>query len=141
MHDIDKVEILKGTSAAVYGSRGANGVIAIYTKKGSAPMIPELDLAKVITKKVVGFSAFREFYSPQYTPENIDSPLLDHRTTLFWSSDISTENGKAEISFFTSDNLAYYWIIIEGITDNGRICLGSAKFAVTGRNENSTSIK
>ena len=141
MQDIDKVEILKGAKAAVYGSRGANGVIAIYTKKGSAQMTQEVDLVKAITKKVVGFSGYREFYSPRYTPENIDSLMPDHRTTLFWDPDITTENGKAALSFFTADDLAYYRIIVEGITDNGRICLGSAKFAVTGRNEKSILIK
>jgi len=35
--DIDHIEVLKdASSAAIYGSRGANGVIAITTKKGSA---------------------------------------------------------------------------------------------------------
>lgn len=33
--DVDRIEILKGASAAsLYGSRAANGVIAIYTKRG-----------------------------------------------------------------------------------------------------------
>ncbi|NJK87790.1 MAG: TonB-dependent receptor plug domain-containing protein [Bacteroidales bacterium] len=32
--DVDRIEILKGPSAAIFGSRGANGVIAVYTKRG-----------------------------------------------------------------------------------------------------------
>lgn len=43
--------------------------------------------------------------------------------------------GKAALSFFTADDLAYYRIIVEGVTNNGHICLGSAKFAVNRRNE------
>ena len=129
------MEILKGTSAAVYGSQGANGVIAIYTKRGSDPVEREDYITRTITKRMVGFSKYREFYSPQYTPENIDSPKPDHRTTLYWDPNITTENGKAVLSFFTADDLAYYRIIVEGVTDNGRICLGTAKFAVTRRNE------
>lgn len=31
--DIDYVRVLKGTDAAIYGVRGGNGVIEIYTKK------------------------------------------------------------------------------------------------------------
>ena len=32
-HDIKSIEVLKGADASVYGSRGANGVILISTKK------------------------------------------------------------------------------------------------------------
>ena len=135
MSTIDKVEILRGNSAAIFGSRAANGVIAIYTKKGAAPVDTKDYITKIITKRVFGFSTCREFYSPQYTPENIDSPMPDHRTTLYWNPNITIENDKAEFSFFTADDLSYYRIIVEGITDNGRICLGSAKFAVNRRDE------
>lgn len=135
MQDIDKVEILKGTSAAVYGSRGANGVIAIYTKRGSDPVERDNYITRTITKRMVGFSSCREFYSPQYTPENTDSSKPDHRTTLYWNPNITTEYGKTELSFFTADDLAYYRIIVEGVTDNGQLCLGSAKFVVNRRNE------
>jgi len=133
MQDIDKVEILKGTSAAIFGSRGGNGVIAIYTRKGVDPEIRKAELVGAITQRVAGFSTSREFYSPQYTPENVDSPEPDHRTTLYWNPNISTENGKAELSFFTADDLAYYRIIVEGITDDGNICLGSSGFVVDKR--------
>src|SRR5690606_2229062 len=34
--DIENISILKGTAAALYGSRAANGVILITTKKGTA---------------------------------------------------------------------------------------------------------
>ncbi len=130
MQDIDKVEILKGTSAAIFGSRGANGVIAIYTRKGEAPEIQKAELVGAITQSVVGFSSNREFYSPKYTPENIDFQEPDHRTTLHWEPDLITEDGKASLSFLTADDLGYYRIIVEGVTENGRICLGSARFAV-----------
>lgn len=130
MSNIDKVEVLKGGSAAIYGSRGANGVIAIYTKKGEAPVTQDYELIGAITKKVTGFASNREFYSPQYTPESIDSPAPDHRTTLYWNPDINTETGKAAVSFYTADDLGYYKIIVEGVTDNGKICFGSASFMV-----------
>ncbi|MCK4990350.1 MAG: TonB-dependent receptor plug domain-containing protein, partial [Bacteroidales bacterium] len=132
---IDKVEVLKGNSAVIYGSRGNNGVIAIYTKKGEAPVAQDIGLVGAIIKKIAGFSSKREFYSPQYTPENIDSPEPDHRTTLYWNPEISIENGKAALSFYTADDLGYYRIIVEGVTDNGQICLGSARFMVDSYHE------
>lgn len=33
--DVEKIEVLKGPQAAIYGLKGANGVLAIYTKMGS----------------------------------------------------------------------------------------------------------
>lgn len=33
-YDVESINILKGSSAAIYGSRGANGVIVIKTKRG-----------------------------------------------------------------------------------------------------------
>ena len=36
INDIDTVKVLKGTSAALYGIDGANGVIVITTKQGKA---------------------------------------------------------------------------------------------------------
>ena len=33
-HDIKSIQVLKGAEASAYGSRGANGVILIVTKKG-----------------------------------------------------------------------------------------------------------
>ena len=50
--DIESIEVLKDASAtAIYGSRGANGVIMITTKKGKTPPVVQLErilwLAKV----------------------------------------------------------------------------------------------
>lgn len=43
-HDIESIEVLKDASAtAIYGSRGANGVILVTTKKGKGGM-PKIDL-------------------------------------------------------------------------------------------------
>ena len=95
----------------------------------------ENHLQGIITERIVGYSNNREFYSPEYTPENINSPRLDYRTTLYWDPDITTKYGNAVLSFFTSDELSYYRIIVEGIMDNGSICLGTASFAVNSRNE------
>ncbi len=130
MISIDKVEVLKGNSAVIYGSRGNNGVIAIYTKKGETTVSKDYELVGAITKKVAGFAYNREFYSPQYTPEIINTPKPDHRTTLYWNPEIRTENGKAAMSFYIADDLGYFRIIVEGITDNGRICFGSVGLMV-----------
>ncbi len=82
-------------------------------------------------EKIKGFEPFREFYSPEYTDENLFSETPDYRTTLYWNPELILINGEAEVSFFTCDNLSHYQIFVEGITDQGRTCLGTAEFEVT----------
>lgn len=129
MATIDVVDVLNYYDLAVFGSRGANGAIQVFTKKGGDfhynPYTPG-----TISERITGYSSYREFYSPIYTPENIDSEKPDHRLTLYWNPNINTEHGKASLSFFTSDDLSYFKVFVEGVTDNGKICLGTAEFFV-----------
>lgn len=41
MSDVYYVDVLKGPSAAAYGSRGVNGAIAVYTRRGSNAVLNE----------------------------------------------------------------------------------------------------
>jgi len=113
--DVERIEILKGPSAAIFGSRGGNGVIAIYTKRG------EFMRKGVITFQMLGYYSPKEFYSPiyDYTP-SADS--LDTRKTLFWDPEVKTgKNGEAEIEFYTSDADTRLIIVVEGIGKKGKI--------------------
>ncbi len=134
MGDIDKIEILKsGFSTVAYGSRGADGIIAVYTKTGFGEFHNEF--ARIIhgriTPRVRGFQQVREFYSPQYTYANINDPKPDYRPTLLWNPNVVLENGEVKINFFTADNLARYKVIVEGISKNGKICSASSLLTVS----------
>ena len=131
MSDIDIVEVLKNPGEiGIFGSGGGNGVISVLTKKGGEEHINPYSPG-TIAKRIAGYSSFREFYSPIYTPENIDSEKPDRRITLYWNPNINTEHGKASISFFTSDEISCYKIFVEGITQIGEICLGISEFVVS----------
>ncbi len=124
-YDIDRIEILKGADAAIYGSRGANGVIAIFTKRG------KFMLKGVIDFKMLGYYTPREFYSPKYEIEHRDEMFDDNRTTLLWEPDIVTgADGRAAIDFYTSDLEGDYSIIVEGMDIGGRPGTGEAEFVV-----------
>lgn len=128
--DIDKVEILKSPdNLALFGTEGANGVIAIYTKRGEAPETNPV-LKGLLERTIKGYTSYRKFYSPKYTPETKDNPAPDFRTTLFWDPEVSTQAGPANLSFFTSDQVGRYRIIVEGISSKGTICMGKAEFEV-----------
>lgn len=131
MNEIDKIEILKsGGNLAAFGSKGADGVIAIYRTTGDYTENKDHYVWGRITERVNGYQRVGKFYSPKYTPENINSPEPDFRPTLYWNPAVSLVNGKANPGFFTSDEQATYDVFIEGITKNGKICFGTSSFSV-----------
>ena len=71
----------------------------------------------------LGYQIRQEFFSPAYTtPEQRANERPDFRTTVYWNPSVITEeNGKVEIYFYTSDNTGNYVVVIEGVTDEGRI--------------------
>ncbi|AQG77972.1 TonB-dependent receptor plug domain-containing protein [Spirosoma montaniterrae] len=130
--DVDQVDVLKGPSAAIYGSQAAGGVISILTKRGS----PNYDLTKeaapgVLVAKLAGYAPVREFYAPRYDAKKPEHIRPDYRATLFWSPMIQTdEQGKATVSFYTSDNKTDIRLQAEGATFSGMPGMGRRTLAV-----------
>jgi TonB-linked SusC/RagA family outer membrane protein len=80
--DIESIDLLRdGSSAAIYGLRGANGVIAITTKKAAKGqtrinLTSNVGLQKVIKKiDVTDAEGFKRLYSTQLN--NIGAPAYD----------------------------------------------------------------
>ena len=122
IHDIESIDVFKpGASAAVFGSRGAGGVISITTKKGIDDTAIERKDGIFIP---LGYQKPVEFYSPQYeTLEAKHLTIPDYRTTIFWKPDvvISNEEEETTFEFYTSDFSTTYSVVIEGLTADGRI--------------------
>jgi len=72
-----------------------------------------------------------DFPLPDYSDEkNKHSRLPDFRTLLYWNPEVSLQNGKASVSFFTSDYCTGYDVIVCGITTSGKPCFGKTTFRV-----------
>ncbi|SMO60013.1 TonB-dependent receptor plug domain-containing protein [Solitalea koreensis] len=129
--DVESIEFLKGPSAAIYGMRGSNGVIAIYTKRGNF-------LTGAYSKKGMlsfypeGYQVVKAFYEPKYNVEKERKDKApDARTTIYWNGNIKTgKNGEALVSFYTADSPASYTSIIEGLTASGQLGRGIASIRV-----------
>lgn len=121
VQDVDRVDVLKGVSAAIYGSRAAGGVISILTKRGG----PNYDFTKetapgTLVAKLPGYTPVREFYAPHYDTKKPEHVRPDYRTTLLWAPLIQTDaEGKATVSFFTTDAKTNLRLQAEGATVNG----------------------
>ena len=137
MSEIEKVEILKsGVNMSIFGSKGGNGVIAIYRKTTDPNHGESRYIKGRITQRIKGFYRERKFYSPKYTLENIHDEMPDYRPTLFWNPDLGFVNGKSSIDFFTSDDIGQYLVFVEGISKNGKICFGTSSFKVNKKIKN-----
>lgn len=61
----------------------------------------------------------QQFYSPKYKIGATDNKP-DYRPTVFWEPDITTDaNGKARVSFYTSDVKGIYTVKVAGMDDHG----------------------
>ena len=135
MGDIDKIEIITDPGIlSMFGSQGGNGVIAIYSKKGG-------DRDYEINRYVKGRTGFRvkgfrkpaQFYTPKYTISDRNRPEPDYRPTLHWDPDLIISGKKMSIGFFTSDELADYVVVAEGVNKSGKLFSGITHFSVTSR--------
>lgn len=113
--DVERIEVLKGPSTAIYGIRGANGVIAIYTIRG------RFMIKGILKFEMLGFHRPREFYSPKYGTQ-FDDLVEDYRSTLYWDPNIRTDaKGLAKFSFYCSDIKSSFHIVVEGISTEGKV--------------------
>jgi len=122
INDIGQIDVLKNAAnTSIYGVRGGNGVIVVYTKRGeNGTSLPSLNIKQVIP---LGYQLPVEFYSPKYdTQESINDPKPDFRTTIYWNPNVITdEEGNAELDFYTADDPATYSVVIEGISKEGKL--------------------
>ena len=128
--DLDRIEVIKGPSAAIYGGRGGGGVIALFTKRGGTQYEEAEPGDNIIIYRAGGFQQFREFYQPRYTADG-QTERPDYRTTLHWEPNVQTDaSGKATVSFFTADQATDYRVVINGITDAGLPGYTESSFSV-----------
>ena len=132
--DVESVEVLKGASAAIYGSRGGGGVIAIFTKRGNPDYDYSNDPASpnMQSYQLPRYYRAREFYAPVYA-SNRNANVPDFRSaTLYWSPNVHTDaSGQTTVSFYTSEESGPFRLTVEGISDAGSPGHGTSVFQVT----------
>ncbi|MGD0584124.1 MAG: hypothetical protein ABR974_14415 [Bacteroidales bacterium] len=110
-----------------------DGIVSFVTKKGD---LSALESSSDIFRQVFeGYHDPGVFYSPDYTlKEQSRSRIPDFRNTLYWKPDLMPGNdGKASVSFFTSDEPGEYTVIMEGITADGKTGVCRITFDVISR--------
>lgn len=118
-NDIESIQVLKDASAtAIYGSRGANGVILITTKegRGAKPTVrfnsyvgmnqldKKIDLLNAEELAQLHQMAIDQGYLQQYDPNSVNGPGTDWQDEVF--RDAATHNHQLSVSG-SSDNIQY----------------------------------
>lgn len=132
VYDVESIDVLKGASAAIYGSRGGNGVISVLTKRGNDNYDYSQDIVPgVLVSKIVGFAVPKEFYAPAYPVTAPPSTLPDYRSTIFWAPLLQTDsNGKARFKYYNSDAATTVDIRAEVLTPTGIPGFGKSVYSV-----------
>jgi hypothetical protein len=80
---------------------------------------------------IEGYYGKKVFYEAVYDEVTITDSLADFRNTLFWKSDIITnEQGEANVDFFCSDINSLFMGNIEGVSGNGLLGADNFEFKV-----------
>jgi TonB-dependent SusC/RagA subfamily outer membrane receptor len=130
--DVESIDVLKGASAAIYGSRGGNGVISILTKRGNENYDYSQEIVPgVLVSKIAGFNVPRDFYAPAYVTTQPQSTIPDYRSTIFWAPMLRTDkNGKVKIQYFNSDATTTVDIQAEVFSPAGVPGYGKSSYSV-----------
>lgn len=131
VYDVESIDVLKGASAAIYGSRGGNGVISVLTKRGNANYDYSQDIVPgVLVTKIAGFNIPKAFYAPKYISG--EAPAVpDYRSTIFWAPMLKTgPDGKARLKYYNSDAPGSIDIRAEVLTGTGVPGFGKSAYSV-----------
>ena len=101
------MEIAMGLSCAVFIETYPEGQIPADSAKG------------VRKTRLEGYSAVKEFYSPDYS---LLAPEPDYRRTLYWNPAVTTDgSGNAKIGFYNNSSCKNFSISAETVTPQGMI--------------------
>lgn len=118
--DIAYIKIFRPGESIVSGSGG--GVIAIYTRKGG-DAAPSADAKGLSAVQMTGYSALKEFYSPDYATPSERDALDDVRSTLYWNPAIYLDKNRRHLrlQFYNNDVTKRFRLVMEGLNTEGKL--------------------
>ncbi|SHE57987.1 hypothetical protein SAMN03080594_101683 [Arenibacter palladensis] len=97
-------------------------IISVYTKGGVGIHVTDSPAPGTMESTIEIFSPEKEFYAPKYDRPAEDNQKPDLRSLIHWSPSIKTDqDGKVSASFYNGDIAGDYIIVVEAISEDGRI--------------------
>ena len=120
--DIETVEVLRNSSASIYGARGLGGVLIITLRRGGMEPISRETPDGLLPISPKGYYKAREFYAPKYDHTENTFNREDLRSTIYWKPELVTDkDGNASFDYYNADGTGGYRLVIEGIDENGNL--------------------
>lgn len=131
LDEVEQIDLIKDGAAMVYAVSGADAVVAITTRTGTGNVKPESRF-NVGFIMPLGYQKAEAFYAPKYETEEQKMNITpDLRTTIHWQPDVQVSaDGRASFDFYTADARTSYSVVIEGITQEGKLFRGTGKLEV-----------
>ncbi|MES2378866.1 MAG: hypothetical protein V4553_19900 [Bacteroidota bacterium] len=102
--------------------------IEITTRSGKGPFVKHEPGTYLY--KPMALTSPKDFYRPRYITKETTA-LPDLRSTIHWQPDIVTgADGRATVSFYTTDNAGKYSIVMEGCSIEGDIGIKTKKLSI-----------
>jgi len=121
LEELEELEVDRQLQKMKDGTQSISGGCIVLTSRTGNLEIPRTSQGD--TAFLLGFNRYKSFYSPKYVTDEERKSLVPDRTTIYWQTQLRTdEKGNASVHFYTADRPSYYTIIIEGITDKGVPC-------------------
>lgn len=96
-------------------------LIAVTTKRGGEQHNARYLSTNMAVWTPLGYQKPVEMYAPRYDKPSVTAGKPDMRTTIYWKPDVVIKSGKARFSFYTADPPSSYNVVIEGITNEGKV--------------------
>lgn len=128
-YKIEQVNLLRENY--FYGPKIFNGIVDIRTKKAGNLESDFQRLKGVHHVNLDFIESEKVYYSPTY---NFNQEKLkripDYRRQLFWQPEITLNNDKKQLGFYTSDIEGIYEVTLKGYTVSGDYLVMSSSFEV-----------
>jgi hypothetical protein len=112
--EVERIEVLRGPRAAIFGVRGANGVLIAYTRLSLAGVQHRYEYT------LYGYHDASEFYHSRIETEKIldnDVPV-----TQFWKPYVRPdEGGRISIRLPLNQIMPYNRMVLQGVDQDGKI--------------------
>ncbi|SNR28688.1 TonB-dependent Receptor Plug Domain [Maribacter sedimenticola] len=107
------VDVIKGASAAAFGGRGGNGVIAFYTKRGNYNNSASVGPVNWVNATIPGFSKANEFMDYRSKGH-----INNNGEVLYWAPNVAVKDNSL-IEIDTKEAIGGYSIVLQGLDQNG----------------------
>ena len=110
--DIDRMEVMQGSTSAIFGSRGGDGALIVYTKRGDETTQRTFEFF------LAGYPSPEEFYKTYIDTELYNR--LDIKKTLYWEPEFVLRDDGPSMIEVPGENTENAFILIEGINELGQ---------------------